>query len=231
MDQAVGGRTVEVAAIRLGMAGADREADGAVVRAIMHRIGSKVPTLVGTRPDCRRRTRSRRRAATLCRRLAGHDVARLHHAALPGGDRGRRPRRRDVAAGLPGQGRELHARADRGSGVRPGRHPAPSFRRQARDRRLRCGARAGRRRCLRAADPRGHGHATGPVDPGGGAVLASPGRVGRRLSDPRGRRFQGRPRVPARRLRHQDVPLGHGADAPGDRLEGRPTHWPAPPTS
>ena len=46
MDEAVGGRPVEVAAICLGMAGVDREADGAVVRAIMRRIGSKVPTLV-----------------------------------------------------------------------------------------------------------------------------------------------------------------------------------------
>ncbi len=46
MDQAVGGRAVDVAAVCLGMAGVDREADGAVVRAIMRRIGSKVPTLV-----------------------------------------------------------------------------------------------------------------------------------------------------------------------------------------
>ncbi len=46
MDQAMGGRAVEGAAICLGMAGVDREGDGATVRAIMRRIGSKVPTLV-----------------------------------------------------------------------------------------------------------------------------------------------------------------------------------------
>ncbi len=46
MDQAVGGRAVEVAAICLGMAGVDREADGAMVRGIMRRIGSTARTVV-----------------------------------------------------------------------------------------------------------------------------------------------------------------------------------------
>jgi N-acetylglucosamine kinase-like BadF-type ATPase len=46
MDDAIGGRSPEVAAICLGMAGVDREADGTIVRAIMRRIGAKVPTLV-----------------------------------------------------------------------------------------------------------------------------------------------------------------------------------------
>jgi N-acetylglucosamine kinase-like BadF-type ATPase len=40
MDQALGGRQREIAAICLGMAGVDRDADGAVVRGIMRRIGA-----------------------------------------------------------------------------------------------------------------------------------------------------------------------------------------------
>ncbi len=46
MDQAVGSRRVAIDAICLGIAGVDREADGAVVRAIMRRIGAKARTLV-----------------------------------------------------------------------------------------------------------------------------------------------------------------------------------------
>jgi N-acetylglucosamine kinase-like BadF-type ATPase len=46
MDEAVAGRPSDVAAICLGMAGVDREADGAVIRAIMRRIGAKARTLV-----------------------------------------------------------------------------------------------------------------------------------------------------------------------------------------
>lgn len=46
MDQAVGSRHVAIDAICLGIAGVDREADGAVVRGIMRRIGAKARTLV-----------------------------------------------------------------------------------------------------------------------------------------------------------------------------------------
>jgi N-acetylglucosamine kinase-like BadF-type ATPase len=46
MDEAVDGRPSEIAAICLGMAGVDREADGAVIRAIMRRIGAKARTIV-----------------------------------------------------------------------------------------------------------------------------------------------------------------------------------------
>jgi N-acetylglucosamine kinase-like BadF-type ATPase len=46
MDDAIGGRPIEVAAICLGMAGVDREADGMVIRAIMRRIGAKARTIV-----------------------------------------------------------------------------------------------------------------------------------------------------------------------------------------
>jgi N-acetylglucosamine kinase-like BadF-type ATPase len=46
MDEAMGGRPLDVAAICLGMAGVDREADGSVIRAIMRRIGAKAQTVV-----------------------------------------------------------------------------------------------------------------------------------------------------------------------------------------
>ncbi len=46
MDQARGGREPDVQAICLGMVGADREADGAVVRGIMHRIGGGTRVVV-----------------------------------------------------------------------------------------------------------------------------------------------------------------------------------------
>jgi N-acetylglucosamine kinase-like BadF-type ATPase len=46
MDQALGGEPREVAAICLGMAGVDRQADGAIVRAIMRRIGARSRVVV-----------------------------------------------------------------------------------------------------------------------------------------------------------------------------------------
>jgi N-acetylglucosamine kinase-like BadF-type ATPase len=46
MDEATGGRPLAIDAICLGMAGVDREADGAVVRGIMRRIGAKARTIV-----------------------------------------------------------------------------------------------------------------------------------------------------------------------------------------
>jgi N-acetylglucosamine kinase-like BadF-type ATPase len=46
MDQAVGGREREIDAICLGMAGVDRDADGAVVRGIMRRIGARSRVVV-----------------------------------------------------------------------------------------------------------------------------------------------------------------------------------------
>jgi len=46
MDEAMNGRALDVSAICLGMAGVDRERDGAVVRGIMRRIGSKARVIV-----------------------------------------------------------------------------------------------------------------------------------------------------------------------------------------
>ena len=46
MDQALGAEPREVAAICLGMAGVDRQADGAIVRAIMRRIGARSRVVV-----------------------------------------------------------------------------------------------------------------------------------------------------------------------------------------
>ena len=46
MDQAVGSRVGDVEAICLGIAGVDREDEGAVVRGIMHRIGARSRVLV-----------------------------------------------------------------------------------------------------------------------------------------------------------------------------------------
>src|SRR5689334_21465910 len=46
MEEAIGDRDVQPAAICLGIAGVDREADAAAVRGIMRRIGFKARTLV-----------------------------------------------------------------------------------------------------------------------------------------------------------------------------------------
>jgi N-acetylglucosamine kinase-like BadF-type ATPase len=46
MEEAIGERDVQPAAICLGIAGVDREADSAAVRGIMRRIGFKARTLV-----------------------------------------------------------------------------------------------------------------------------------------------------------------------------------------